>query len=266
MVPFGGAVGVGATYGMCRSWGFDVPDTTLGILVSGIWNVFLKFGLPVLALTLLVTSGEGDRSLLGATIVGLAALVISVVGLTLVLRNDRLAAVVGRILQRIASLGLRVARRPPHLGIEEAVVDFRHRSRGLIADRWPGLTLWMLAYSMLQFLLQLMCLRMLGEHSLTTIEIFAAFAFGRLLSTIPFTPSGIGFSDATALGVLVAFGGNHEVCLAGVLLFTGFTYLLEIPVGGISWLVWSRMTSWRKPVGHPVPGSAASPSAPPASA
>jgi len=39
VVPFGGAVGVGATYGMCRSWGFSVPAITLGILVSGVWNV-----------------------------------------------------------------------------------------------------------------------------------------------------------------------------------------------------------------------------------
>jgi putative heme transporter len=253
VVPFGGAVGVGATYGMCRSWGFDVADTTLGILVSGIWNVFLKFGLPVLALVLLVSSGEGERQLLGLTIFGLAALVLSVVLLTLVLRNDRLAGLIGRILQRIMTGALHVVRRTPSVDVEHAVLDFRHRSRGLIAARWRGLTLWMLAYSLLQFLLQLMCLRMLGEHSLTTIEIFAAFAFGRLLSTIPFTPGGIGFSDATALGALVAFGGNHEVCFAGVLLFTGITYLLEIPVGGISWVIWSRMSSWRKPVAHPAP-------------
>ena len=65
VVPFGGAVGVGATYGMCRSWGFGVPKTTLGILVSGIWNVFLKLGLPVIALVLLVAEGEASRGLVG---------------------------------------------------------------------------------------------------------------------------------------------------------------------------------------------------------
>ncbi len=101
---------------------------------------------------------------------------------------------------------------------------------------------------MLQFALQLLCLRLLGEHSLSTIQVFAAFAFGRLLSTVPITPSGVGFADATVIGALVAFGGDPAVCTAGVLLFTGFTYLLEIPVGGLSWIVWSRVKGWRRAV------------------
>jgi putative heme transporter len=248
VVPFGGAVGVGATYGMCRSWGFGVPKTTLGILVSGIWNVFLKLGLPVIALVLLVAEGRASQELVGAAIFGLATLVASVLVLTLVLRSDRLATVVGQGLQRLSSAVLRLARRPDRPGVEEAVLDFRHRSSGLISRRWPRLTFWMLSYSMMQFVLQLLCLRLLGEHSLSTIQVFAAFAFGRLLSTVPITPSGVGFADATVIGALVAFGGNPEVCTAGVLLFTGFTYLLEIPVGGVSWIVWSRVKGWRRAV------------------
>jgi putative heme transporter len=249
VVPFGGAVGVGATYGMCRSWGFGVPTTTLGILVSGIWNFFLKLGLPVLAVILLVGAGRADGGLVGAAAVGLAVLVLSVVGLSLVLRSEKLAGQIGRGLQRSVSALLRTLRRPPRAGIADAVVEFRHRSRGLIASRWPRLTLWMLLYSLLQFALQLLCLRLLGEHSLSTVEVFAAFAFGRLLSTIPLTPSGVGIADATAVTALVRFGGEPHVCLAAVLLFTGFTYLLEIPVGAVSWGVWSRAKGWRRPVG-----------------
>ena len=76
---------------------------------------------------------------------------------------------------------------------------------------------------------------------------FAAFAFGRLLSTIPVTPSGVGFADTGAVAALVAFGGDPAICTAGVLLFTGFVYLLEIPVGAVAWLVWARASSWRQP-------------------
>ncbi len=248
VVPFGGAVGVGATYGMCRSWGFSVPTTTLGILVSGIWNVFLKLGLPVLALVLLVCVGQADGGLAGAAAIGLAILVTSVIGLTLVLRSEKLAARIGRGLQRSAAAALRILRRPPRAGIEEGVLEFRHRSQGLIAKRWPQLTFWMLLYSLLQFALQLLCLRLLGEHSLSTVQVFAAFAFGRLLSTIPLTPSGVGIADATSVTALVRFGGDPNICLTAVLLFTGFTYLLEIPVGAVSWGVWSRAKSWRRPV------------------
>ncbi len=113
------------------------------------------------------------------------------------------------------------------------MLDFRHRSSGLISRRWPRITFWMLSYSLLQFALQLLCLRFLGETTLSTVEVFAGFAFGRLLSTIPITPSGVGFADTGAVASLVAFGGDPAICTAGVLLFTGFIFLLEIPVGGV---------------------------------
>ena len=65
---------------MCRSWGFGVPKTTLAILVSGIWNVFLKLGLPIIALVLLVAEGRATGGLVGAAIFGLAVLVVAVPG------------------------------------------------------------------------------------------------------------------------------------------------------------------------------------------
>jgi uncharacterized membrane protein YbhN (UPF0104 family) len=249
VVPFGGAVGVGATYGISRSWGFSVPAVTLGILVSGVWNVLLKLALPVLALVLLVAGGEARGGLIVAAAAGFVALVAAIVILTLVLRSEPLARTIGRGLQRIVSSGLRVLRRSDRPGVETAVVDFRHRSRGLIGSSWPRITLWMLTYSLLQFVLQLLCLRLLGEHTISTVEVFAAFAFGRLLSTIPLTPSGVGFADTGAVASLVAFGGDPAICTAGVLLFTGFIFLLEIPIGGVAWVIWARTTSWRRAPG-----------------
>jgi uncharacterized membrane protein YbhN (UPF0104 family) len=233
---------------MCRSWGFSVPTTTLGIMVSGIWNIFLKLGLPVVALLLLVAEGRATGGLVGAALVGLALLVAAVVVLTLVLRSEGLAETIGAGFQRAVSAGLRLARRPDRPGVRDAVIEFRHRSRDLIAARWPRVTFWMLTYSLLQFLLQFLCLKLLGDRELATIQVFAAFAFGRLLSTVPITPSGVGFADATVIGALVAFGGDPAICTAGVLLFTGFTFLLEIPIGGVSWIIWARMRSWRRPV------------------
>jgi len=165
------------------------------------------------------------------------------------MRSEQLAAAVGRTAQRVVSWALRVVRRPDRPGVEAAVLDFRHRSSGLISRRWPRITGWMLGYSLMQFLLQLLCLRFLGETHLSTVEVFAGFAFGRLLSTVPITPSGVGFADAGAVASLVHFGGQADICAAGVLLFTGFIFVLEIPVGGVSWIVWARKKSWRRPPG-----------------
>src|SRR5918994_4135399 len=46
-LPGGGALGVGITMTMQRSWGIPVASTALATVVSGIWNNFVKLGLPV---------------------------------------------------------------------------------------------------------------------------------------------------------------------------------------------------------------------------
>jgi uncharacterized membrane protein YbhN (UPF0104 family) len=106
-------------------------------------------------------------------------------------------------------------------------------------------------FNLIQYLLLLACVRSIGldTHELGWIEVFAAFAFARLLEAIPLTPSGVGFVETGAAATLIAFGGNAEAATAAVFLFRGFTYLLEIPTGAIAWGVWASMRGWRRPVG-----------------
>ena len=53
----GAAIGVGMTYTMLGSWGYSRSRTTTAVLVSGVWNSFIKLGLPVLALALVAVQG-----------------------------------------------------------------------------------------------------------------------------------------------------------------------------------------------------------------
>src|SRR5438270_12635095 len=70
----GAAIALGLTYTMNSSWGFSRSRTSVCLLVSGLWNNFVKLGLPVVALALLVFSEppSGGRWLAG--LLGLAAL------------------------------------------------------------------------------------------------------------------------------------------------------------------------------------------------
>ena len=77
----------------------------------------------------------------------------------------------------------------------------------------------------------------------------AAFSFARLLETIPLTPSGVGFVETGAVAALIGFGGAEAGCAAAVFLFRGFTYLAEIPLGGVAWVVWATNRRWRRPAG-----------------
>ena len=251
VLPFGGAAGVAATYLMYGSWGFPVSDTTRSILVSGVWNVLAKLALPVVALVLLAATKELTPVVVVVAVLGVAILLATIAVLWLVLRSDTFAATIGRWVERFLSFFSGLVRRPPVHGVQESLVSFRHESRNLIAERWVPLTVWIAVYNLTQAGLFLLCLAVLPPvpNHLGWMEAVAAFTVGRLLSNISITPSGVGFVEAGMAGALVAAGGDPATVTAGVLLFSAFTYLAEIPVGAMGWLVWATRSRWRAPAG-----------------
>ena len=249
VMPFGGAIGVGATYAIDMSWGFTAPSVTLSILVSGIWNVFAKLAMPVLALILLMISGNATGKLFVPTLLGLVALVIAAVVLGLIMRSEAIAEKIGQLGQAVVGWFCRVTRRKQTPDIGKIVLDFRHQSIGLVRERWLFITLWIFLFNLIQFLLLFACIRAIGIEGITLTEAFAAFAFARLLETIPITPSGVGFVEVGAASALISFGGPENASTAAIFLFRGFVYLLEIPVGAMAWVVWASMTRWRRPIG-----------------
>jgi hypothetical protein len=56
LLPAGQAVALGVTYRFYTSYGFGRPAIMLSLLVQGVWNNFVKLGMPVVALGLLVLS------------------------------------------------------------------------------------------------------------------------------------------------------------------------------------------------------------------
>ena len=57
-LPAGGALAMGVSWAMLSSWGISTAEYVLYTLVSGIWNVFARLGLPVLALLVLATASR----------------------------------------------------------------------------------------------------------------------------------------------------------------------------------------------------------------
>lgn len=255
IVPFGGAVGVAATYAMGLSWGFAVPSITLSILVTGIWNVFTKLGLPVIALAVLVLAGHATAGLVAPALIGFLLLAAGVVALGMVLRSEQLAVRVAGLVGRVGDLIARIVKRPWTSGWRQGVLDFRHESIGLLRERWRSLTLWMLVYNAGQYVLLLLCVRALGANNdeLGWVEVLAAFAFANILTTIAVTPSGVGFVEAGTVAALIAFGGQEAGSAAAVFLFRGFTYAMEIPLGALGWAVWATRRSWRRPLAVEAP-------------
>jgi putative heme transporter len=241
-VPAGSAIGIGMTYGMLGSWGYSRSRTTTAVLVSGVWNSFIKLGLPVLALALVALQGGATGGRVIAALLGIAGLVAAVVVFAMMLRSEEVARRFGLLAGRVASRLLRLVRRPPVAGWELATVKFRARTVGLVQSRWVAITVTSLVSHLSLYLVLLVTLRHVGvsDAEVSWAEVLAVFAFARLATAIPLTPGGAGFVEAVLIGGLVAAGGVRPQVAAAVLVYRALTWLLPIPVGIGTYLWWRR--------------------------
>jgi uncharacterized protein (TIRG00374 family) len=257
IIPGGGVVALGLTYTMLRSWGFTGSQIALLISTTGIWNSFLKLGLPVLAVAMLAITGQATRALLIPAVIGLAILAGCILLFGLVLWKKELARRIGDRLGRAWSwVRLRI-RKQPVTTWGEGAVRFRKQTIKLVAKRWPALTLTTLVSHLALWFVLLLSLRHVGVsgEEVSTIQVLAVFAFARLLSAAPITPGGVGVVELALIGGLYAAGRNHaDVPLdvfriqvtAAALLFRTLTYGVQIPLGGFTYMIWQRKKSWRK--------------------
>lgn len=247
----GGAIGVVLTYTMSSSWGFSRSRTSVAILVTGVWNNFVKLGMPVFALALLAFGTGASSGRLVAGLLGIAGLVAAVVLFWLLLRSAETAARVGSGAGRGVSAVLRLFGRPPVSGWDKATTKFRGRTVLLLRARWVSITITTLFSHASLFLVLLLALRHLGvsETDVSWIEVLAVFAFARLLTAIPFTPGGLGVVEVALITGLSAAGGARAQVAAAVLLFRALTYVLPIPIGVGTYIFWRRNTSWRRAPG-----------------
>ena len=245
LVPFGGALGMGLNYAMVRSWGHGPGSFGPFTALTTLWNVLVKLTLPVVALGLLLaagglpTPGLALAALIAAGTL-MAVLLLVVVGLA----SERAACVLGRAVQGIGSMALRLVRSDRELACEQAAIELRARMTSLLRRRWHRMLLGMTTYAVLQATLLWLILHMLGS-SLGIVPVFAGFSFGRLLTLLVVTPGGVGIAETGSAALLVALGGDAAVVAAGTLLFSAITFALEIPVGGVCGLMWWRSSRTR---------------------
>jgi putative heme transporter len=232
----GGALSVGVSYAMLRSWGFSLAAITLMTLLTGIWNAFLKLGMPIVAVALLAITGSSTVALLIPALVGVAILVGAVVVFALLMWKKELARRIGAAAGAAWSWLRRLVRKPPVTGWDEAAVRFRRQSNDLVARRWPALTLTTLVSHLGLYLVFLLTTRLVGitATQVSWVELLGIFSLGRLLTAAPITPGGVGLAEITYIAGLVLAGGNQirAQAVAAALLFRLLTYGLQIPLGG----------------------------------
>ncbi|HEV2920734.1 MAG TPA: lysylphosphatidylglycerol synthase transmembrane domain-containing protein, partial [Actinomycetota bacterium] len=239
------------------SWGYSRSRSTTAVLVSGVWNSFIKLGMPVLALALVALQGSASGRRVIAAVVGIAGLVGAIVVFALMLRSEEQARRFGLLAGRVASRLLGLARRPPVAGWELATVKFRGRTIDLVEDRWVAITMWSLVSHLSLYAVLLVALRDVGvsDAEVGWAEVLAVFAFARLATAIPLTPGGLGFVEGVLAIGLVGAGGDPDQVAAAILVYRALTWALPILVG-IGCYVWWRRRTWTatpQDTRHPAP-------------
>ena len=108
----------------------------------------------------------------------------------------------------------------------------------------------MIGYHATQFTLLLVALRGVGVSAgeVSWAEALAAYSTANLLAALPLTPGGIGLVELGLTAALIAAGAPNAEAVAAVLVYRTVSYLLPLPIGAVSYLVWRSKARWRRPV------------------
>jgi uncharacterized membrane protein YbhN (UPF0104 family) len=262
LLPGGGAVGLAATYAICRSWGFSRRNTSTSVIVTGVWNVMARIALPVVAIASLWFGGVTlPPALTDLAVAGMFTGLAILVAFVAIMASERAAQAIGRWLDRLFGPLLRRRRQrkvdaaaaaaeasgaephapKPPMSIQELVTDLRARINDVVSTGWISMTLGMVGFFGAYYVLFVLIMRETGA-TLPLNLLFAAFAIGRLLTAVGITPGGMGITEVTTSAVLVGWGADAAGATAGVVLFSVFTHLMEVPLGALGWLLWTAST------------------------
>jgi uncharacterized protein (TIRG00374 family) len=249
-VPAGGAVALGVTYRVLRTWGFTSRSIANLVVATSVWNNMVKLGLPVIVVATMVFTGALRESTSELAAVGLLALIVSGLVAARLLAHEEAARRVGSWIDSAIARVRRSRARPGGTDVTGWLLRTRIELIALVRRRGAAMTAVSLVSHLSLYLVLLTAIRAIGvsDDQLDWEKILAGFAFVRLLSALPVTPGGFGVVEFGYVAYLTA-GAEHLSAdvTAAVLLFRAITFVFPVALGGVAWAVFTTRTSWRRP-------------------
>jgi putative heme transporter len=233
VLPGGAPLGMALSFGLLRRLRIAPGAAGFAVALTGIWSQVMIFLYPLLGAVLVLAGGDlsaSSAAIAGAS--GAAAAVLAVLAVA-ALRSRATALRLGDAAGRMAARVARLLRRSAPAWNGEALVRLREERLVELRQRWPILTAATLGNQLTAFLIFDLSLRAVGV-SVTDVspsESFLAWAIGRVISSLPLTPGGIGFVELGMIGTLVGFGAPHGHVVAAVLLYRGLVIVPTLVVG-----------------------------------
>ena len=228
IAPGGGPVGAALQYRMLVRAGLDGPSTVSALTAVNLLVFGVVLGLPVLAIPALLR-GSVNRSLLQATLAGLAAFAITAGVAAVLLSTDRPLAWVGRVAQRVRNR-LRRRRAEPMTGLPQRLMAQRDQILATLGPRWKRALLGCVGRWIFDYMTLLAALAAIGSHPRPSL-VLLAFCAARALANIPVTPGGLGFVEAGLTAMLVLAGVDGGDAVLATFAYRLFSYWLPLPFG-----------------------------------
>lgn len=234
-------------YGMYRSYGHDPESSMAGIVLSGVFDNFVKFSLPVIAVLIIGFSGIGgidDIIIVG--LIAAAVLIVTIVVVVGVVRSERFTRGVATRIQSVVNWGLSKFKKDLFTDLPERVVGFRDGALIRVKAVWLKALLASVLGKLWAFVILFMAMRFvgIGPDVLSALDIFLVWSLVLLLQSIPLTPGGIGIAAIGYIGLFTAIAGKEwaNAIGAGVALFRVVQWAMPIPIG------WGVVWNWRRRV------------------
>lgn len=227
-------------FAMYRTYGFTDEQSGVAVLIAMIARYLMAAVLPVLGLALVLLTGQGSWTFLW-WFLGLGCAVVATVWLMVtVARSPAAAQRVGRILQHTTTALMRRAHRTPPTDLTDSVVRFGGRIATTLDSNTMALVASNVVWGLSNALVLLLTMRFSGVDAATVPLASVVLATGLVMAVnllpipgkealiVPWLASVL---DVTGQDAMSALG-------AALLLYRVVTWLLPMPVGGITFFTW----------------------------
>jgi uncharacterized membrane protein YbhN (UPF0104 family) len=225
-------------FGYFRGGGHAPDAAGLAALGSFLFPTIGRFLLPLVALVLLLLTGEINGSILLAGTLSLVVTAVAGIAGYVFLRGERSARWLGAKVQRPLAWILVKLKRDPIEDAAGKATQLRTQALAVLRAGWALGSIGVAANLFLTYLILLSSLRFVGVSSaeLSAPDAFAAFAIAFWAGAVfPITGSGLGVVDAVLIAMLIELGGAPDDALvAAALLWRVFYSVIPLPLGAIT--------------------------------
>jgi len=230
VVPGGTAGSAGLGYRLFTSYGMSGTQVGFAMATQGMGSAIVLNIMVWISLLISIPLAGVHRIYIIVALVGmLAILAMAALVYAFTIGEESAARLVRSITRHIPRVNEdRLEEVVRHIGVllRELGKDPQQLKEAIL---WAALNWLFDAASLMAFLAAF-------HRFVDPFELFAAYGIANVLAVIPITPGGLGFVEASSIGLLVSFGVQNKVATLAVLGWRLVNFWLPIPIGAICYI------------------------------